>query len=761
MILGTYDLRLVALSIAIAVFASYGALDLAGRVTVAENHRRVRWLLAGAAVMGAGIWLMHFIGMLALRMGMPVAYDIPTVSLSLLAAIGASGVALFTASRRRVGPAQVALGSLVMGSGIATMHYVGMAAMRMPAQIRYDYRLVALSILVAIGISSVALVLAFRLRTSSSIGWKSLCALIMGSAIPMMHYIGMWAAHFEPASMPELNAFTVGVSSLSMTIIVAVILLLLAFVVATAWWDRSIRAQQARAEAAQSAGAYFRTLAEAIPAILWTAGTDGILDFHNRRWTEYAGSDSDPAAPANWQSALHRDEIATTMDQWKLAVQSGDPYETQCRLLRGADQAYRWHLIRALPALDRNRNVEKWFGTCTDIHEQKMLSENLQEEVRRRTELVVESNTQLKNEMEARARAQQALNEQSEQLVRDLKQRSKDGSTFAKMGDLLQTCGTVKEAFSIVLGFAPKLFPSLGGAIILLNASKNFLEVVGQWGTCEVSASVYDSTSCWALRTGRRHLVESGDRSAPCAHAVQVQSSYICIPIQAHGDSLGVIHFQASADREISEHESEVANTFAEQIGLSIANIRLREALRSQSIRDPVTGLFNRRYLEETLEREIHRATRSGQPVGIVMLDLDHFKKFNDSFGHEAGDLVLRSVGSLIVKNTRGEDIACRYGGEEFVLILPGSNARDSEAHANRLRCAVKDLQLTHLGRGLGVVTFSAGVAIFPTDGTSPVELMEIADAALYKAKKSGRDLVLLSANNGAPDSQPTPPGRL
>jgi GAF domain-containing protein len=166
------------------------------------------------------------------------------------------------------------------------------------------------------------------------------------------------------------------------------------------------------------------------------------------------------------------------------------------------------------------------------------------------------------------------------------------------------------------------------------------LEVAGTWADCQLSASVFDPNSCWALRTGHSYRVEAGDRSAPCTHADKVTSAYLCIPIQAQGEALGVIHFQATQDkREISESELLLAARFAEHAGLSIANVRLREALRSQSIRDSLTGLFNRRYLEETLEREVHRAARTKQPLSVIMLDLDHFKSFNDTFGHAAATL--------------------------------------------------------------------------------------------------------------------------
>jgi diguanylate cyclase (GGDEF)-like protein len=387
-----------------------------------------------------------------------------------------------------------------------------------------------------------------------------------------------------------------------------------------------------------------------------------------------------------------------------------------------------------------------WFGACTDIDDQKRYQQTLEDEVRKHTKELVETNGRLTEEMAERERTQNELNRQTSQLVDELTVRSQESGLLARMGELLHSCNTEQEALSIVLGFAPKLFPSLGGAVILLKASKNLLEVVGSWDPCELSIGVFEPTSCWALRTGHRYLVEAGDRVAPCVHAKGVANAYLCIPIQAHGDALGIIHFQAAElTKIITKQEQSLSGTFAEQIGLSIANIRLREALRNQSIRDTVTGLFNRRYLEETLEREIHRSARIGQSLGIIMFDLDHFKGFNDRFGHDAGDAVLQSIGLFLSKNTRVDDIACRYGGEEFILILPSSNSKDTELRAEQLRAAVKELKVTHLGRSLGTVTISVGVATFPLHGNLPAQLVAKADGALYQAKKRGRDRVVVA----------------
>ena len=192
------------------------------------------------------------------------------------------------------------------------------------------------------------------------------------------------------------------------------------------------------------------------------------------------------------------------------------------------------------------------------------------------------------------------------------------------------------------------------------------------------------------------------------------------------------------ADAELS-----LKTTFAAQVGLSIANIRLREALRTQSIKDPLTGLYNRRYLTEMLDREIRRAVRAEQSLGLLMLDLDHFKNFNDTYGHDAGDTVLREAALFLIKSIRAEDVVCRFGGEEFVVILPTADLNAALARAERIRSKVRELTVLHQGQAVGIVTMSIGVAALPDHGVTPGALLESADAALYRAKREGRDRVV------------------
>src|ERR1700726_4552033 len=244
-LIGSYNYALLALSVLIAMFASYAALDLAGRVTAAGGGARAVWVLGGACAMGTGIWSMHYIGMLAFILPIPVAYHWPTVLLSLFAAILASAIALYVVSRQKMGAFRAFAGSVLMGAGIASMHYIGMAAMRSPATCHYDSFLVVLSVVFAVLISLAALWITFHFRDEKTgIGWEKLVgAVVMGAAIPVMHYTGMAAARFTPSGMPVDLSHAVSISALSTAAIVAVTFLVLGLVLLTSSVDRRFAAQ--------------------------------------------------------------------------------------------------------------------------------------------------------------------------------------------------------------------------------------------------------------------------------------------------------------------------------------------------------------------------------------------------------------------------------------------------------------------------------------------------------------------------------------
>jgi len=244
-LIGSYNYTLVALSVLIAIFASYAALDLAGRVTAAGGWTRVFWLLGGAGAMGTGIWSMHYIGMLAFILPIPVAYHWPTVMMSLIAAILASVIALYVVSRQEMGAFRALAGSVLMGAGIVTMHYIGMGAMRLPAVCQFNSFLVVLSVVFAVLISLAALWITFHFRDETTgIGWGKIAgAVVMGAGIPVMHYTGMAAASFTPSRMPTDLSRAVSISTLGTAGIAVVAFMVLGLALLTSWADRRFATQ--------------------------------------------------------------------------------------------------------------------------------------------------------------------------------------------------------------------------------------------------------------------------------------------------------------------------------------------------------------------------------------------------------------------------------------------------------------------------------------------------------------------------------------
>lgn len=509
-----------------------------------------------------------------------------------------------------------------------------------------------------------------------------------------------------------------------------------------------------RKDSARNTEARFQTLAEAIPQIVWIADPTGRTTYINRRWFRMTGMDESKGTE-NWIEAVHPDDRAPCNEKFHQSLDSGDEFEIEYRL-NDAAKGYRWYLDRAVPLRDDKGIIQQWFGTCTDIEEQKLYQQTLEQQIKERTEELAEANARLQQEMSEKDLARRRLDEQNDSMLRVLTERSRRATLLAKMGELLQSCMTREEVFTAALGFAPKIFPARRGALALFNASRTSLDIAGQWHDCRLPVQSFEPESCWALRTGHPHLVPAGDTTAPCPHAAGVKSSYLCVPILAQGEALGILHIQATEDQpKLGEAEMSFKTTFAAQVGLSVANIRLRDALRAQSTKDPLTGLYNRRYLGEMLEREIRRAARAEQPLGILMLDLDHFKKFNDTYGHDAGDAVLRETASFLVRSIRAEDFVCRYGGEEFVVVLPTADLRVAGMRAEAIRSRLRDLVIMHQGRSLGLVTASIGVAALPLHGTTEKDILQAADAALYRAKKAGRDRVVVAELATTPE----PPG--
>jgi PAS domain S-box-containing protein len=388
---GSYDYSEVARSVLIAIAASYAALDLAGRVTAASGRARAAWLTGGATAMGIGIWAMHFKGMLAFRLPVSVEYHWPTVLASLLAAILASAVALYVASRRKMGLVEALTGSAIMGSGIVGMHYIGMAAMRLPAVTRFSPLLVTFSVLYAILFSLIALLMAFGLReeTRWTVPRRLGSATVMGVAVSAMHYTGMAAASFIPAPPPD-PSHAVSVSPLGNFGVVIATLIVLVAAIVTSSVDRraSVEVQRLNQELErrvaertlqlEAAGEQSRALIDAIPQQIWSGPPDGSLDFCNARWRSYMGLTQEELQGEGWQRMLHLDDRERVLKAWRESVLNGTPYEQEERH-RGADGQCRWFLARGVPLRDSKGRIVRWYGTNTDIEDRKRAEAALQE----------------------------------------------------------------------------------------------------------------------------------------------------------------------------------------------------------------------------------------------------------------------------------------------------------------------------------------------------------------------------------------------
>jgi len=354
-----------------------------------------------------------------------------------------------------------------------------------------------------------------------------------------------------------------------------------------------------------------------------------------------------------------------------------------------------------------------------------------------------------------RKRVEAEAHEASQQLsalVHTLQSRNRRSSILNEMQEFLQACSTTDEICPVIARSFTKLFPELEGALFLLSPSKTDLEASVTWGGFpdDPDSALFPPDACWGLRRGRAFWLEDPLDTLVCSHLKHLPaSSYVCLPLTAKSEVVGLLHLRmkhggvgAGAEGTLADLK-EMSVALCEMLSLSISNVRLREMLSQQSIRDPLTGLVNRRYLEEGLEREIFRAARLQQPVGVVMADVDHFKRFNDVHGHAAGDMVLVALAKTLNTTFRGADISSRYGGEEFAVILADSSLEDSVRRADEFREQTKTIVVNHRGAVIGPITLSLGVAIFPTHGSNQEDLLNAADAALYQAKREGRDRVV------------------
>ncbi len=310
----------------------------------------------------------------------------------------------------------------------------------------------------------------------------------------------------------------------------------------------------------------------------------------------------------------------------------------------------------------------------------------------------------------------------------------------------LLTTDTLEDTARLVTETAREGFGADASSIVLVDSRGNadFRYASSLSETAQPEAKLRpNGTATRATQTGKPVTVGEREALNPLIRAKGMQS-LIALLLSAKRDHLGILYINYRYPRTFTDHEVKLLSLFANNSALALMNARLRETLRDQAIHDPLTGLFNRRYMEEMLHREIHRAVRHQIPLGIVMIDIDHFKEFNDTYGHPAGDEVLRKVAACLRGLVRAEDIICRYGGEEFLAILPDVSLADAIKRAEQIRTKIRAMQVRFQGQSLQV-TVSIGVAAFPKHGRTAEAIVHAADAALYRSKQEGRDRVIVA----------------
>lgn len=345
-------------------------------------------------------------------------------------------------------------------------------------------------------------------------------------------------------------------------------------------------------------------------------------------------------------------------------------------------------------------------------------------------------------------------NRQLEALLRAEERRIVELSVIGELGRTLTTCATLEDGYAVVARAAQHLFSKVAG-VLYVQRQPLVLDPVIAWGSTPHPNLPLNITDCRVLHEGRIFLGMEGCGNGCCAALPSTRApNRLCVPLLVADEVLGVLHVHLlTTDPTDAEGaiQRQLALAFGEQAALGLANVRLRTTLREQAIRDPLTGLFNRRYLEETLTHEIHRAVRNRYPVGVIMLDIDHFKHMNDTYGHSAGDAVLRALGTLLIGMVRAGDVACRYGGEEFVLILPAADFAVVGSRAEAIRQAVSAQVIPYSDLLLPPITVSLGTSLIVDAEASVIEALAHADAALYAAKRAGRNCVVAYMPDSAP----------
>lgn len=410
---------------------------------------------------------------------------------------------------------------------------------------------------------------------------------------------------------------------------------------------------------------------------------------------------------------VHPEDRAIAEHHAVEAARHATPFDYEHRIVR-PDGEVRYVNSRGTASTDEHGHVTRLTGTAQDVTDLHLATLQLEQ-----------------------------ANAELTRSVDGLQARNRQFALLRELSELLQHAPDVDEVAEVVATICDRLLPTDTGVLYLRGSGGDLVTPIAHWGGPASEAMELALDDCWSIRRGRLHAVDDAT-GIRCRHASRTQGAYVCAPMLAHGEAQGFLHVQrTSGDGSSIGGIAELVAAVAENVALALTNLQLREELRAQATRDPLTGLFNRRFMMETFERELVKATRDGGPVSVVMMDLDRFKAVNDDFGHEVGDAVLKEVAAVLVAQVRGSDVVCRHGGEEFVLVLPGASLERAAARAGSILQGLRNLSVdTRNGSRIARITASFGVAAAPDNGWSSDGLLREADRALYRAKSLGRDRV-------------------
>lgn len=450
------------------------------------------------------------------------------------------------------------------------------------------------------------------------------------------------------------------------------------------------------------------------PASVVVTNIDGTIEYVNPKFVELTGYTEQEALGQNpsilksgYQSLEYYEQLWDT-------ILAGKEWQGEFANKKKNGEYY-WELASISPVLNERGEIESFVAVKEDITERKHAEQAL---------------NQAKSDLEEKVLALQRYNEE---LI-----------LFSEMQAALLNCEGESDTYQVFGEYAEKLFPEMAGAIFRVTPEKK-MEPLISWGELDVVAQSAQAKK--AISRGWQKLPHKPRKAVsyeyqPWQNPLDPERLSLSIPLHIQGGVWGAL--QVVAREDVLQQSKNLMISMVQQFLLMVENLRLRESLQMQAVRDSLTGLYNRRYMEAALESELAQATRKGQTVGLIMLDIDHFKEFNDAYGHDAGDRALREVGDFLQASVRGGDTACRYGGEEFLLILPEISRENALQRAEMLRAGIRALHEKTPQPFPGELSVSLGVAIFPLQGDTVHEVMLAVDQALYRAKKAGRNQVAL-----------------